>query len=137
MTIDSNETGLNGLSVKQERAIAALLSEPSVKRAASAAGVGESTLFRWLSDDSFRAAYLDARRKVLSAATARMQQFTSEAATILQSIMADKKQPAYARVAAARTIIQNAFTGLELEDHSKRLADIENRLKESVDAPNY
>jgi len=38
------------LSRKQEQAIAALLTCPTIEQAAKAAGVGETTLWRWLQD---------------------------------------------------------------------------------------
>ena len=109
----------------------------SVKRAAAAAGVGLSTLFRWLNEDTFNDAYLDARRKSMQQTTARLQRFSSEATSILEDIVKGKHEPTYARVNAIKMVLQSAFTGLELDDLSNRLADIETRLKESADDPNY
>ena len=41
----------SSLEPRQERAIIALLNEPTIAKAADAAGVGERTLHRWLEHD--------------------------------------------------------------------------------------
>src|ERR1700732_4873384 len=130
MPNDSNETNPSGLSDKQERAISALLIEPTHKRAAAAAGVGESTLRRWLSEAPFRSAYFDARRNALEQSTARMQQLTSKATTLFESFMDDEKVPHSTRLNAAKFIVEKACAGLELEDQSNQLVELLKRLKE-------
>jgi transposase-like protein len=137
MKQSQNDTEPEPVSEKQERAIAALLPEPSVKRAAAATEVGESTLWRWLKDDDFRAAYLDARRKSVQQAAARIQHCTSEAASVVQAITNDGSQPGATRIAAAKAILQNAMAGIELEDYERRLAAIETHMRETVDAPKF
>ena len=49
------------LTRKQEQAVAALLEQPTVLRAATAAGVSERTLRLWLKDPGFKAAYPGSR----------------------------------------------------------------------------
>ena len=50
--------------VVRARAILALLSEQTISKAATKAGVSEKTLRRWLADDeAFKAEYAAARRK--------------------------------------------------------------------------
>ena len=58
-----DEDPLSGLSPRQDRALQALLQEPTIGRAAMAAGVGELTLYRWMQDPTFRTALLAARRE--------------------------------------------------------------------------
>lgn len=48
------------VSGKQQDAIAALLTGSNVVQAAAAAGVSRATLHRWLADDAFRAALVEA-----------------------------------------------------------------------------
>ena len=67
----------------EDRALAALLSEPTIAQAATAAGVSESTLLRWLAEPSFKARYRDARRQVVELAVTGLQQATSEAVATL------------------------------------------------------
>ena len=122
------ETITADLSPKQSKAIAALLEEPTMKKAAAAAGVNEATLWRWLQTPAFRRAYAEARRKVVQQGMARIQRYTSEAASVLYQIMNDVDKPPYTRVAAANSIIDNAGKATELDDYHERIAEIERQL---------
>jgi hypothetical protein len=51
------------LKFKQERTIMALLTEPTYAQAAKKAGIGATTLYRWLDDEGFSQAFKTARRK--------------------------------------------------------------------------
>jgi hypothetical protein len=137
MELNTTEPKPAELTARHDKAIAALLTEPSVKKAAAAAGIGEATIWRWLRDDQFRKAYLVARRRLVQQATARIQQFASEAAAVLHSIMTDKSLPATARVAAAKAVLQNAYDGVDLEDNLERVSDIEKMLAEVEGGPKY
>jgi hypothetical protein len=50
---------------KQEQAIAALLSNRSIEEAAHTAGIGGTTLLRWIQEPQFNKAYRKARRAYL------------------------------------------------------------------------
>ncbi len=54
---------------KQEQAIAALLTQPSMEAAARSIGIAVKTLRTWLKVPEFHRSYLDARREVVSQAT--------------------------------------------------------------------
>jgi uncharacterized protein YggE len=116
------------ITTRQEKAIIALLNEPSTKEAAAAAGVSEVTLWRWLQDDTFRAPYMQARRLAVQRAIARTQAVTSEAVETLREVMKSSVAMPSARVAAAKAILDYAMKGIELEDHENRLAEIERKL---------
>jgi hypothetical protein len=116
---------MSGLTPKQEHGIAALLTEPSITKAAEKAGVTERTLHRWLGDPAFAAAYRQARREAVGQATARLQQIATHAVTVLLRVMADTKTPASVRVAAAKTVLEFAIKAVELEDIEARLAALE------------
>jgi hypothetical protein len=60
------------LTRKQEQAIAALLSEPTLEAAAGTAGISVRTLKTWLTLDDFRRAFDAARRQVLSDTVSRL-----------------------------------------------------------------
>jgi transposase-like protein len=113
------------LTPVQERAIVALLSNSTMKRAAKSVGVDDRTLFRWLQDKDFHAAYRAARRETVTQAIARLQQASSEAVNTLREIVKDKKQPAPARVSAAKAILEFSMKAVELEDMADRVAQIE------------
>jgi transposase-like protein len=109
----------------QERAIVALLSNPTIKRAAKAVGIDDATLWRWLQDKDFHDAYRAARRESVSQAMARLQQASSEAVNTLREIVKDKKQPAPSRVSAAKAILEFSIKAVEIEDMAERLAQVE------------
>jgi hypothetical protein len=76
----------------QERAIVALLSNANTRTAAKAVGVDEATLWRWLQDKEFHAAYMTIRRESVSLSIARLQQSTMEAVNTLKAIAKDVKK---------------------------------------------
>ena len=113
------------LSRKQEQAIAALLSEPTIAAAAERVGVGEVTLWRWLQREDFRVDYQRARRETVAQAIAAIQQASSEAVQALREIMVDSEAPASSRVSAAKTVLEFALKGAEVEDIEKRVTVLE------------
>ena len=118
------------LSRKQELALANLLTCPSIADAAKQTGIGEHTLFRWLKDDAFAEAYMEARRQVVRHAIARVQQACTQAVETLQAIMGNPEAPASARVSAARTVLETAIKAVELEDLEQRLSVLEAQMQE-------
>ena len=64
-------------SRKQEAAILALLTQRSVEEAARVAGIGTQTLYRWMKEPEFDAAYRRARRAAFGQSIARLQQGSS------------------------------------------------------------
>jgi hypothetical protein len=104
------------LSGKQEQALIALLTEATVEAAAAKAGMNARTLFRWLNDPPFVAAYRAARRQAVQRATGRLQQAASDAVTTLQDVMTDAAAPAPARVSAAKSVLELAVKAVEIED---------------------
>lgn len=113
------------LTPKQDKAIAALLAQPTIKQAAEHAGVGERTLHTWLDEPLFDAVYRAARRKAVQQATARLQQVSSAAVTVLLQLMASKETPPAVRLAAASKVLELSIKGIELEDLAARLAVLE------------
>ena len=116
---------MNGISRKQDTAIGALLSRPTILAAAESVGVGESTLRRWLKDGDFLTAYRAARREAVSQAIGHLQGACSVAVMALTDISQDVNCPASARVSAARTVLELALKGVELEDLAVRVEELE------------
>ncbi len=116
---------MKGISRKQDSAIGALLSQPTILAAAESVGVGESTLRRWLKDGDFLTAYRAARREAVSQAIGHLQGACSVAVMALTDISQDVNCPASARVSAARTVLELALKGVELEDLAVRVEELE------------
>ena len=115
------------LGPAQHRAVIALLERPTVAEAANDAGVHRATLYKWLKEPGFQAAYREARRESLRLATARLQQISGEAVEALREVVGDRSQQGASRVGAARVILDYAAKMTELEDFGARLARLEER----------
>ena len=113
------------LSRKQELAISALLTCPTLLAAAQQCGLAEVTLHRWLKDTAFQTAYREARRAVVQQAITQVQRATGEAVETLRNVMQDADAPASARVSAAKAILETAVKAVELEDLEARIAALE------------
>ncbi len=113
------------LTRKQDQAIAALITCPSMLDAARQSGVAEVTLYRWLKLEVFQRAYREARRQVVQQAIVQIQGVCAEAVATLRAIMQDSTAPASARVSAAKTVLDTAVKAGELEDLEQRLAALE------------
>jgi hypothetical protein len=114
----------NTLSPAQHNAVAALLSEASVRKAAETAGVKERTLYSWLKTPAFADAYRAARREATSQAIARIQQFSAHAAGTLVQLMAPGN-PAAVRLTAASKVLDLAIKSVEIDDLAARLEALE------------
>ncbi|MGD9600160.1 MAG: hypothetical protein AB7P94_17985 [Steroidobacteraceae bacterium] len=121
-----------GLTRDQERAVTALMTEPTVAKAAVAAGVGERSIYRWLRDDAtFMAAYRGARRDAFGAAAGVAQRLAPNALVVLAKIMNDTGANTSARVAAAAQVLKFGRDALELDDLAARVEALERSQQET------
>jgi len=90
-------------------AIAALLTGCSIVAAAGAAGISESTLYRWLRQDQFQQQLKTARQQAFDRAIRYLSNVSVQAAEVLAKIMLDEKVPPNARVRAALGILERAY----------------------------
>jgi DNA-binding transcriptional MerR regulator len=119
----------NGLTPKQEAAIMALLSEPTLEAAAKRARVSVRTLRRWKNSDAFREGLRVGQRRVFDLAIARAQNIADEAVATLEAIHKDTSQPATARVAAARALDSRRWKAHDAGDLEARLEELERAAK--------
>jgi hypothetical protein len=112
------------------RTIATLLEHGSWKKAANAAGVAESTLWRWSQTEEFKKVYREAKERIIAEAVSRLQKASGEAVTTLRIIMLDREKSTNARVTAARAILDLSFKSLEMDNFVERIENLE-RLSES------
>jgi len=117
------------LEPKQQQAIIALLTQPTITGAAESIGINPKTLHEWLKQPDFREAYAEARDQTMDQAITRLQQAISKAIDTLIAIMGSDLAKDAARVTAARTILDMAFKAYELEQIAERLTKLEARLE--------
>ena len=122
------------LTPKQEEAIIALLTNPSVEHAARAAKIGPRTLYRWQQEPEFDKAYRKARRDAFGQGTARLQQMSSAAVSTVLKIMLDPKAPASTRLRAADLALTHGGKAIEIEDVEARVTALERVAEETKNA---
>jgi hypothetical protein len=112
----------------QDQLIIALLNEPTYAQAAAKVGVPETTMYRWLREPAFKAAYRAARRDVLEGAISKLQQHTASAVDALARALTCGRTRDETR--AADLILSHAIKGMELLDLAERLEHLEERMKD-------
>lgn len=117
----TNDTVRDSLTPKQRKALAAVLSEPTLAKAAESAGIAEVTLFRWLRDPIFRTALREAEDAVIDNAMHRLLHVQDRVIDTLLSTMTDTEASHAVRLRAAVHAFE--FT---LKVHSyRRMAHLE------------
>jgi hypothetical protein len=112
-----------------ERVIAALLGNPTLAATAEALGINASTLWRVMKHPGFQAEYRAARREVVGHAIGRIQEATGEAVNTLRGVIADGGLPVWARIYAAKAVLELAVKAIETEDFDARLMALEEAQK--------
>ena len=119
------------MTPRQQKALMALIRSPTVEAAAKSAGIGYSTLRRWLKDDEeFRREYQAEVSQLVEDASLQARQNLTPALSTLREIVEDsEKYPGAVRVSAARSLLE---FGLRLTER----ADVLNRLDAMEDEEN-
>ena len=110
---------------KKHLLIAELIQQPSIKKAAEAANLGEATAYRWLKDPAFQRAYKAARQQIVDCSIGQIQKASSEAVEVLREILHDTDAPASSRISATKIILELSLKGIELTDILERLDSLE------------
>jgi hypothetical protein len=113
------------LSPTQVKAITALCTAATIGAAATTAGVGERTLYRWLAEDkAFKAGYRQARAAMFQQAHAVLVASAGEAATTLRELLSLTDRPDI-RHAAAKSILVTVQKGEEQDGLLARIEELE------------
>lgn len=129
------------LTTQQEAAIASLLTGATLAKAAEAAGVDRTTLWRWLKTDAaFVAEHNRARKEQRDAAQLEVRSLTSQAVSTIRDLMTNADAPPAIRLKAALAVLEvsknDEVFGLDdpadverdwnRRDHQRRLMDAMN-----------
>lgn len=115
----------DGLTVRQEKGIIALINETTVAGASRASGIGERTLHKWLKESNFNRCYRRARREAFSLSIAMTQRYAAVAVNNLAKIMNDPAAHNTARVSAATALLRYGRESIELDDLAARVDQLE------------
>jgi hypothetical protein len=113
------------LGTRKEAAILALLTARGIEDAARTANVPPRTLYRWLKEPAFDAAYRRAKRSAFGQAVARLHQGTRAAAATMLKLMVDTSVPAATRLRAADCVFTHVKNAIEIEEIEARVAALE------------
>lgn len=118
----------NAVTPAQARAIAALMTSPTLGAAARVARVGERTLSRWLTQVSFQNEMARARTRLLADAALVLARGTTAAARALVAMASGAVRARSERVAAASKVIDLSLRFAELDDAGRRLSELEDAI---------
>lgn len=113
------------MTPKKQKALIALLTQPTKEKAASAAGITSKTLRSYLADPGFQAEYKRAFSGLVEDATRQAQQSIAPALSTLREIVEDADENAHARISAARSILEYCMKLTETTDILTRLDELE------------
>lgn len=117
------------LTIRQRRAISALLSTRTVNAAAKRAKVGERTLHRWIAEDeAFVLALREAEAGVVDDATRQLLTLQGAAISVFARLMEGSDVSPAVRLRAAQTVLEYALRLRESRDFEERLERLENQL---------
>ena len=117
---------------KQLNFMFALLSEPTTTQAYKKIGISEKTACKWLKDPIFQMHFKKLRLDFIKNTTGKLQANTTRAVDTLVNIMENEDLSALARVQSARTILEFAYKGVEIEDIQERLDKLEELEKDRL-----
>lgn len=104
------------LSPKQNKALQALLTQPTKTDAAQAAGISPRTLRDYLANPEFQSEYKKAFGELVNDAARQAQQSLNPALAALRSIVDDPNQNSNTRIAAARSLLEYGLRLTEISD---------------------
>jgi len=110
--------------------VVALARGDTVADAATVAGVSEATVYRRLREPAFRRQVDDVRADMIRQAVARLSAASTEAADTLRALLASEMD--FARLAAARSILELGTKLREHEDLAERVRRLEERLGDAT-----
>lgn len=129
-------SGTEKLTPEQLKALVSLLEHGDKTKAARAAGVGRTTLYRWLGEDAnFQAALEASTQQALKEFSINLVRLAQKAATALEAAL-DSTSPLHMhyRLRAADIVVSRVLAVREAVDIEERIAALEANLTKG--APN-
>ena len=125
--------GVRILATKNnEQILAALVATGSVRAAAKAVGVSETTIRARLNDPDFRAEYEKAKSEILTEACDALAARLTLAVDVLCDVLDSNATPATVKVSAADSILRQGLRYVEAANILRRLDALEQRTNGEV-----
>lgn len=113
------------MTPKKQKALLALLSQPTKEKAAAAAGITSKTLRVYLADPDFQAEYKRAFSGLVEDATRQAQQSLAPALSTLREVVEDSGEDPKFRISAARSLLEYSLKLTEQNDIVAKLQELE------------
>ena len=110
---------------KQTQALAALLTQPTKEKAARAAGIGLTTLKRYLADPEFQEEYQRAISSLVEDAATAAKQSLNPALSCLREIVTREDAADANKIAASRSLIEYGLKLIETFDIMRKIDELE------------
>lgn len=110
---------------KDEKIIAALIANPTIRAASAVCGVSETQIYARLRNSEFKSRYDEARLELLERNTAALQGHLAGAIEVMGKICQDNGTAPQTRLNAADAIIRNSLKLTEQTDILTRLDELE------------
>jgi hypothetical protein len=117
------------LSARQRLALPVIAAEPTIEGAAEKIGVTRKTIYEWLKQDFFKRALEEARKEYVESAFRTMRLSAKAAADKIVKHVDSTDEKVSLR--AAEDIIEFAKEFISLEDHERRIKELEERLEQA------
>jgi len=112
-------------SRKREAAALALISCQTVIEAATAAGISQTTLYRWRQEPEFQQIVTRVKSEALTTASNNLAAISSKAVKALTDVMDKDTTPEAQKVSAAKALLEMAFKLREQDEIITRLNTLE------------
>jgi hypothetical protein len=126
--VESVLDDIDELTLRQQVALTALLTNVTTEAAAEQSGISSRTMRRYMQDPAFAKAYRNGRRAMLEERVSALQQASQVALETLRTALDD--EDANVRVRAARAIFDYAFKGLETERRIREVEELARDIEE-------
>ena len=123
MKENGREIKKSSLTFRQQAAMSIIAATPTIAQAARQAGIGESTLYRWLEDDHFRVELARIREESADLARQELQGLMLRGVSVIAEAMDDPDKAV--RLRAARYAVSFAARIGEVEKLRKEIQEIE------------
>ena len=113
------------MNQKQTALLQALLTEPTITKAAERAGISRAAAYKYMHDEEFKANLEKQKQEVLDSVTTYLQGQLTTCSEELMGIAKDRSNSPQVRINAIAIVFQNARSFIEQESIIKRIAALE------------
>jgi hypothetical protein len=117
------------LSARQRLALPVIAAEPTIEGAAEKIGVTRKTVYEWLKQEAFKRALDEARKEYVESGFRTLRLAAKRAAEKIVKHLDCTDEKVSLR--AAEDVIEFAKDFISLEDHERRIKELEDRLEQA------